>query len=131
MCAALLLLVAATSPTAATIVYKRGELRLQDPTEVGDHVTSPLPHTYLTAEDIPKSYDPNDLNGLTLVTSDLNQHIPQYCGSCWAHAPVGSFRSRAVSAGVSDTLCGFRSRAVSAGVCDPLCCASAREEPGD
>ena len=116
MCAALLLLVAATSPTAATIVYERGELRLQDPTEVGDHVTSPLPHTYLTAEDIPKSYDPNDLNGLTLVTSDLNQHIPQYCGSCWAHAPVGSFRSRAVSAGV----------------CDPLCCASAREEePGD
>jgi cathepsin X len=57
-------------------------------------VLHPLPHTYINASDIPTSYDPNDVGGLTLVTSDLNQHIPQYCGSCWAHAPASSLADR-------------------------------------
>ena len=90
-----LLAAAAVLPaTGATIVYARGELRLQDPAEVGEHVTSPLPHTFLTQDDIPAAYDPNDVGGITLVTSDLNQHIPTYCGSCWAHAPASSLGDR-------------------------------------
>ena len=45
---------ASSSAAAATpIVYERGELRMQDPAVVGEHVVSPLPHTYLGAEDVP------------------------------------------------------------------------------
>ena len=84
-----------TRPRAiAGIVYARGELRLQDPRAVGEVVTSPLPHTYLRAEDLPPAYNPNDVNGLTLTSTDLNQHIPVYCGSCWAHAPMSSLADR-------------------------------------
>lgn len=88
-----LLLLALALP-AATVIYERGELRLQDPQAVGEVITSPLPHTYLRAVDLPTAYDPNDLGGLTLVSSDLNQHIPKYCGSCWAHAPASSLADR-------------------------------------
>ena len=68
---------ASSSAAAATpIVYERGELRMQDPAVVGEHVVSPLPHTYLGAEDVPAAYNPHDVDGITLVSSDLNQHIP-------------------------------------------------------
>lgn len=63
--------------SAAKVVYEAGELRLQEPDEVGSVVLSPLPHTYLDPADIPAEWNPHDINGITLVTSDLNQHIPQ------------------------------------------------------
>jgi cathepsin X len=61
---------------------------------VSSVVISPLPHTYLKPEDVPASYNPNDVDGVTLTTTDLNQHIPQYCGSCWAHAAMSSIADR-------------------------------------
>eukprot|EP01043_Picozoa_sp_COSAG02_P001143 COSAG02_NODE_23_length_52893_cov_58.101868_23_plen_226_part_00 len=61
---------------------------------VSSVVISALPHTYLKPEDVPAAYNPNDVDGVTLVTTDLNQHIPQYCGSCWAHAAMSSLADR-------------------------------------
>lgn len=74
---ALGLALVATAANAVRIVHEAGELRLQDPEEVGSVVTSPLPHTYLKPSDIPAEWNPHDIDGITLVTSDLNQHIPQ------------------------------------------------------
>ena len=46
------------------------------------------------APPIPDALDWNDVAGSALTTTDLNQHIPQYCGSCWAHAAVSSIADR-------------------------------------
>ena len=57
-------------------------------------VKSPLPHAYLTPADLPKSYDIRDLRGKSFATDNRNQHIPQYCGSCWAHAATSAMSDR-------------------------------------
>lgn len=50
------------------------------PTEVGEVVLSPKPHTYLTAKDLPENWDWRDVDGQSLTTPIMNQHIPVYCG---------------------------------------------------
>jgi len=59
--------------------------------ESGEHIVSPLPHTYIKAEDLPVSLDYREKG---LLTTDLNQHIPVYCGSCWAHSAFSSLGDR-------------------------------------
>ena len=39
---------------------------------------------YLALEDLPTSYDIRNIKGINFATINKNQHIPQYCGSCWA-----------------------------------------------
>lgn len=69
----------------------RNELDLQSPTIVGEVVKTPRPHEYLKAGSLPESLDYRT-DGL--LTTDLNQHIPVYCGSCWAHASFSSIADR-------------------------------------
>jgi len=57
-------------------------------------VRSPPPYTRMNASDIPASVDWRNVNGVSLVTKDLNQHIPVYCGSCWAHGTMSSLADR-------------------------------------
>lgn len=59
-------------------------------------VKSPEPHTYMTDDDLPEQWNWNDVdgNGKSCITHQLNQHIPQYCGSCWAHAALSSLADR-------------------------------------
>jgi cathepsin X len=61
---------------------------------VHNNYQSPLPHTYLEASHLPDSFTWGDVNGVSYLTHSLNQHLPQYCGSCWAHGALSSFADR-------------------------------------
>ena len=50
--------------------------------------------TPLEDVDVPEQWLWNDVNGKSLVTTVRQQHIPQYCGSCWAQAASSSLGDR-------------------------------------
>ena len=58
------------------------------------HVHVSFYPSYIADEELPAVWDWNDQDGTSCLTHSLNQHIPQYCGSCWAHAALSSFADR-------------------------------------
>ena len=54
------------------------------------HVRKALQHV----EDLPEQFLWNDVNGTNYLTNVFNQHVPTYCGSCWAHAATSALSDR-------------------------------------
>lgn len=82
------------SSAIAAIDFERNEFVIMPGHTKMSHVTSPLPHTYVSDDEIPDEWNWNDVDGKSCLTHQLNQHIPQYCGSCWAHAALSSLADR-------------------------------------
>lgn len=60
-----------------SISGRQNELIEQDPKVIGDAIKTPQPYEYINMNDLPINYD---LRSEGLLTTDLNQHIPVYCG---------------------------------------------------
>jgi len=59
------------------------------------HVTGPLPHQYLAnLATLPTNFAWNNVSGQSFLTELRNQHLPQYCGSCWAFAATSAVGDR-------------------------------------
>jgi len=59
-------------------------------------VLTPQPYEYTSEAQLPEEWNwanPGG-HGRSYVTKMLNQHIPQYCGSCWAHGSLSALADR-------------------------------------
>ena len=45
-------------------------------------------------DDLPREHIWNNVNGTNYLTNIKNQHIPQYCGSCWSQAATSALSDR-------------------------------------
>ena len=79
---------------SATVGFHRNEFVEMPGHTQKESVVSPLPHTYVNLQDIPTDFDWSNVNGTSFLTKNLNQHLPQYCGSCWAHGSMSSLADR-------------------------------------
>lgn len=89
----LLLVVDRLVLSSAAGAVKRNET-LWAEMRAGHHLLTPPPHTYISESSLPKSFAWSSVNGTNYLTTIRNQHIPVYCGSCWAMGSSSALADR-------------------------------------
>jgi cathepsin X len=82
------------SASSIAQAQRLNEFQILQGHKVRDAYTSPLPYEYIQTDDLPASFTWGDIDGVSYLTHSLNQHIPQYCGSCWAHGALSALADR-------------------------------------
>lgn len=57
-------------------------------------ITMPTGVELVATDSLPQHFDWRDVDGRNFVVPDVNQHIPQYCGSCWIHGTTAQLNDR-------------------------------------
>eukprot|EP00352_Strombidinopsis_acuminata_P002866 CAMPEP_0176379114 /NCGR_PEP_ID=MMETSP0126-20121128/30132_1 /TAXON_ID=141414 ORGANISM="Strombidinopsis acuminatum, Strain SPMC142" /NCGR_SAMPLE_ID=MMETSP0126 /ASSEMBLY_ACC=CAM_ASM_000229 /LENGTH=617 /DNA_ID=CAMNT_0017741763 /DNA_START=16 /DNA_END=1869 /DNA_ORIENTATION=+ len=92
-------IVFAAAVLASAVYANEKKLRYVDPSmpcergpvaPIEENVREPLEHI----NGLPEQWLWDDINGVNYLTNLRNQHIPQYCGSCWAHAATSAMSDR-------------------------------------
>jgi hypothetical protein len=60
----------------------------------GVHLKTREPHTYINSAALPSDFTWANVNKTKLMTTIRNQHIPVYCGSCWAMGSSSALADR-------------------------------------
>jgi len=72
----------------------RRNVSLWEEMRAGRYLLTAEPHTYLNPEALPMDFSWADVNGTNYMTTIRNQHIPVYCGSCWAMGSTSALADR-------------------------------------
>mmetsp|Transcript_31665 Transcript_31665/g.36576 ORF Transcript_31665/g.36576 Transcript_31665/m.36576 type:complete len:352 (+) Transcript_31665:82-1137(+) len=72
----------------------RNEFKILPGHKVFNDFKLALPHTYIKEDELPDAFTWGNVDGKSYLTHSLNQHIPQYCGSCWAHGAISALGDR-------------------------------------
>ena len=75
----------------ATAFAMKGEpCRIRNPNRAAPRIKDPL----VPMDDLPTQKLWNNVDGTSYLTNIRNQHVPTYCGSCWAHAATSALSDR-------------------------------------